>query len=157
MEEPRELLPVWGSWGGFGVLTDLGDGDYCRIKIEGGLEEFRRAVESVLRVVYEFNSNLKGLGVYLKPVHRVYRVEGGVRVVYEYYGRYWWRVERRGGRLRWRYIGRRPPLGAPEPPGHPLEGLSVKIVGDDVEMDCSWFEAFRRMGLLAGVRAVRIS
>ena len=134
-----------------------GSGEDCRVRLEGGLEEFRRAVERVLRVVYEFNSRLKVRGVYLKPVHRVYRTEGGVRAVYEYYGRYWWRLERRGGRLRWRYLGRRPPLGVPEAPGHPLEGLSVKIVGDDVEMDCRWLEVFRSLGLLEGVRAVRIS
>lgn len=131
----------------------------CRVRLVDGLDAFREAVESLLRELYSYTESLRGTGYYLKPLHRVYRrdPEAGVKVIYEYYGRYWWRLERRRGRLRWRYVGREPPPGVPEPPRHPLEGMSAKIVGSDVELDCRWLDVLKASGLLSGVRVERAS
>jgi hypothetical protein len=139
----------------------VGSGDSeCRVRLVDGLEAFRAAVDSLLRQLYSYTESLRGTGYYLKPLHRVYKSdpETGSRVVYEYYGRYWWRLERRRGRLRWRYVGREPPPGVPEPPRHPLEGMSVKILGSDVELDCRWYEELVRAGLIGGgIRVERVS
>ncbi|GAB6148666.1 hypothetical protein [Stetteria hydrogenophila] len=133
-------------------------GSECRVRLVDGLDAFRAAVEELLATVYSYNARLRGTGYYLKPLHRVYKrdPETGALVVYEYYGRYWWRLERRGGRLRWRYAGREPPPGVPEPPRHPLEGMAAKIEGSDVELECRWYEELARSGLLRGVRVERV-
>ncbi len=88
-------------------------------------------------------------GYYLKPVHYAYyTTASGERRRYTYIGRYWYRLERRGGRIRWKYVGREKPReleGYPDPPPNPLEGLRFARVGDsdDVLLDWGGYQRFQ--------------
>lgn len=129
------------------------------VRLRGARKALEGFMESYLRKVYEYNSAIRGSGYYLKPVHVVVkRGADGSRRVYLYYGRYWWKVVyagKRGGTslVRWVYQGRVKPPGLPDPPVNPLEGLKLRVEGDDLLLDRSVLE--RYWGLLA--RALGIS
>ncbi len=117
--------------------------------VKGG---YRRVVEAVERYrlqLYRYTSLLSGTGYYLKPVHIVYRtLADGTRKKYYYYGRYWYRLERRNGRLVWRYVGTSKPRELshlPDPPPNPLEGLSYARVGDsdDIILEEETYKRFK--------------
>lgn len=77
------------------------------------------------RIAYEYNELIRGRGVYLKPVHLVYKEEK----VYIYMGRYWYRLERKQGKLKWRYLGKTKPYDdLPDPPVIP-QGVIIKVNG----------------------------
>jgi hypothetical protein len=114
----------------------------CYVKVYGGYLRLREWLDSLKSVIYEYNEKIKGSGYYLKPVHKVYySPSGGPTRVYEYYGRYWWRVEERGGRRRLVYAGRVKPRGLPDPPNlGVIEGLRVIVEGNDVIIECRVYE-----------------
>ncbi len=104
---------------------------------EGSLLEFKdgkalikEIVERYLRELYEYNSKLPK-GVLLKPVHYV-KSKGRK---YVYFGRYFYKYETKGGKVRWKYLGKQPPEGCPPPPPNPLEGVRFEVRGNYVLVD----------------------
>lgn len=89
------------------------------VLVKGGYERVKEALEKYREQLYHYNSLISGTGFYLKPLHIVYHtLADGTRKKYHYYGRYWYRLERRNGRLVWRYVGREKPrelADAPDP------------------------------------------
>lgn len=89
---------------------------------------------------------------YLKPKHTVYTRRG--RHVYNYHGRYWWKIEylgRKGktSRIRWHYVPlgvTQKPLDVPDPPKDPLLGLKYqKFANGDLLMDVAIYEKFKHL------------
>ncbi len=111
----------------------------CMIRVQRGYRAIKEVLDKVKEEIYRYNSLASGRGYYLKPVHMSYRTVNGVRRVYEYYGRYWWRR----GEDKLIYVGTRRPPGLPEPPVNPLEGLSLIREGEDVILRCDVYERFR--------------
>ncbi|MCX8195667.1 MAG: hypothetical protein N3F67_01065 [Acidilobaceae archaeon] len=111
----------------------------CWVRVLRGGRALDEALSEIKVKIYEYNRAIKGTKYYLKPVHKAYRFVGGTRRVYEYYGRYWYRVEGRG----LKYIGTQPPLGLPSPPRNPLEGLSVIREGEDLILRCESYDSFK--------------
>ena len=128
----------------------------CLVRVYGGYKRLREWLDTIKPVIYEYNEVVKPLGYYLKPVHKVYYRSGEGKVrVYEYYGRYWWRVVWRGGKRRLVYAGRVKPRGLPDPPPMELEGLRVIVEdGDDVVIECSLFD--RVKSVFKGLRVERV-
>jgi hypothetical protein len=115
----------------------------CFVRVREGAVAAEALSMRARSAVYSYNLSIRNTGYYLKPVHYVYKRSSTGRVrVYEYYGRYWWRLENRGGRVRWRYVGRSKPPGLPEPPSTGLEGLRIIREGDDIIVDCWVVERF---------------
>ncbi|MCX8185210.1 MAG: hypothetical protein RMI56_04145 [Sulfolobales archaeon] len=85
----------------------------------------------------DYNEMIKNTGYYIKPIHIAYRSSGGSRLKYVYFGRYWYRVSKRGGRLIWIYLGKeKPEPSLPDPPLNPFEGISAIVVNDeDIEVE----------------------
>lgn len=101
-----------------------------------------------LTQIYMYNSMIKARNYYLKPVHIVVKKKAsGETIKYYYYGRYWYRVEKlSSGRLKWIYIGKEKPLSnLPDPPRNPLEGLIVKINGNELEILASTRELYEKI------------
>ncbi len=117
--------------------------------VKGGYRRAREALERYRELLYHYNSLISGTGYYLKPVHYSYYTSvDGERRRYVYYGRYWYRLERRGGKLVWRYVGREKPRELrdyPDPPPNPLDGLRFVRIGegDDIIMEYDVFERFK--------------
>lgn len=115
----------------------------CFVRVQGGAPAAEALSLMARQAVYSYNMAIRKTGYYLKPVHYVYKRNSSGRVkVYEYYGRYWWRLERVGSRVRWRYVGKVKPPGLPEPPETGLEGLRIIRDGDDIIVDCWVVERF---------------
>jgi hypothetical protein len=122
------------------------------VRVVGGYAALEKVLVELKKAIYKYNSVVSRLGYYLKPVHKVYRrgIEGRVKV-FEYYGRYWWRVARGPrGRRRLIYVGTEPPAGAPKPPKTPLLGIAIAREGDDVILDCDTYK--RLSGVFKGYR-----
>jgi len=68
----------------------------CRLRIVGGARTLDVILADLKESFYEYNRSIGSTGYYLKPVHKVYKYVGGSRRIYEYYGRYWWRLSRTG-------------------------------------------------------------
>ncbi len=78
--------------------------------------------------LYEYNNMAKSFGYYLKPVHIVSKRQGLNTKIYVYYGRYWYKLNTNGSRIRWIYIGLTKPLNElPDPPINPLTFISISI------------------------------
>jgi hypothetical protein len=96
------------------------------------------ALSEFLKEFYQYNSQLKNTGYYLKPVHIVVKNGKNGKTKYYYYGRYWYKlVINRGGksRIKWIYIGKnKPHPQLPDPLDNPLEGTVVKLREDHVEI-----------------------
>lgn len=128
MEEPIEPLEARGD---------------CWVRIVDGARTLDLITANLKRVFYEYNRVIRESGYYLKPIHKVYKVVGGKRRVYEYYGRYWWKLKKVKGKLRYVYSGRwKPRRVKVEPPSNPLEDLVVIREDGDVIMRCSDYEKF---------------
>ncbi|MET1159760.1 MAG: hypothetical protein ABWW65_02255 [Thermoprotei archaeon] len=97
--------------------------------------------------LYHYNSLIKNSEYYLKPVHIVIkRKPNGERIKYYYYGRYWYRIVRANGNIKWIYLGKKKPdLKLPDPPQNPLEGLVVKISSNQVEIISSNKELYDKL------------
>jgi len=123
-----------------------------KIRVRETHEVVRRLntiLTEVLPLIYSYNSMIRNTNYYLKPVHMVSRrLPSGAVVKYYYYGRYWYRVEKNNGRIKWIYLGRsKPSMDLPDPPENPLEGLVVKKIegGDLIEIVFASEDLFRRL------------
>lgn len=87
------------------------------------------------RRIYEYNSQIKDTGYYLKPVHLVVKKE--LNLKYLYFGRYWYRITKGPhGKIKWIYVGKeKPDPNLPEPPINPFEGLKIIVNNDDIIID----------------------
>ncbi|BCS91912.1 hypothetical protein [Metallosphaera javensis (ex Sakai et al. 2022)] len=78
--------------------------------------EFDKVLSALKSLVYDYNTKIREYGVYLKPFHVVYKK--GKR--YIYIGKYWYRLEKLNGKLKWIYLGKAKPLEQlPDPPSLP--------------------------------------
>ena len=76
--------------------------------------------------LYEYNRVIRKWGLILKPVHIVI-AKGRT---YLYYGKYWYRLEKQGSKLRWVYVGKSKPLKElPDPPTNPLSIVAMRSEG----------------------------
>ena len=123
----------------------------CTVRVLDGYRALEPLLDRIKRAVYKYNSVAAKYGYYLKPVHRVYKRVGDRVRVFEYYGRYWWRIE--GGRKkRLVYAGSNKPAGVPQPPRIPLLGLAIAREGDDVILDCETYA--RLSSVFKGYKAI---
>jgi len=97
-----------------------------RIELHGCLETLREFLDDYRTSVYAYNSKIRETGYYLKPVHKVYYKDSrGTKIIYEYYGVYWWKKQKRGYRIFLKYYGKQKPEHLPEPPTNPLAGVVI--------------------------------
>ena len=90
------------------------------------MEILREFLDDYRTSIYAYNSMIKKSGYYLKPVHKVYYKDSrGTKIVYEYYGTYWWKKQKRGYKTFLRYYGKQKPENLPEPPENPLAGIVI--------------------------------
>ncbi|MEM3863658.1 MAG: hypothetical protein QW699_04110 [Metallosphaera sp.] len=76
-------------------------------------KEFSNVLSILKYLVYEYNTRIKEHGIYLKPFHVVYKKQKR----YIYIGKYWYKLEKINGKLKWIYLGRAKPLMLlPDPP-----------------------------------------
>jgi len=86
-------------------------------------QQFEEILSKLKKVVYEYNAIIRGSGVYLKPYHAVYKQNKK----YIYIGKYWYRLERVGGKLKWIYLGKNKPIkNLPDPPKIPESTIIVE-------------------------------
>ncbi|MCY0882713.1 MAG: hypothetical protein OWQ50_02655 [Acidianus infernus] len=79
-------------------------------------KEFYKIFSKLKEQVYEYNSKISGSEVYLKPYHVVYK--NGKK--YIYIGKYWYKLEKYNGKIKWIYLGKEKPLAnLPDPPKFP--------------------------------------
>ncbi|WP_207387624.1 hypothetical protein [Aeropyrum pernix] len=122
----------------------------CMVIVYGGYSRIRDYLDSLKPALYSYNSMIRPTGYYLKPVHKVYyRTTDGRSKVYEYYGRYWWRIKGQGSRRRLIYVGREKPPSLPDPPVTGLEGVKLIVEGKDVVLDCASYKRIEH--ILAGL------
>ncbi|AHC51194.1 hypothetical protein SUSAZ_03850 [Sulfolobus acidocaldarius SUSAZ] len=77
---------------------------------------FETIISELKSKVYDYNDSIKDFGVYLKPYHLVYKNDRK----YIYIGKYWYKLEKNKGKLRWIYLGREKPYpNMPDPPNIP--------------------------------------
>jgi len=112
------------------------------------LKRINLLLSDYLPEIYMYNNMIKHKKYYLKPVHIVVKTKSnGCKIKYYYYGRYWYRIEKKenGGRgIKWVYIGRdKPDNTLPDPPRNPLEGLVIKISDNEVTIISSSRETLK--------------
>jgi len=77
--------------------------------------------------LYEYNRKVSKFGVYLKPLHIVTKQYANTTRTYYYYGRYWYKLIRKDGRLKWIYLGtNKPYTHLPDPPLNPLTLIEIR-------------------------------
>jgi len=87
---------------------------------------FNALLDYYKRALYEYNNEAKRFGFYLKPVHIVVKDTLKGRMVYNYYGRYWYKLAKSNGKIKWIYVGVAKPIKElPEPPLNPLLLIST--------------------------------
>ncbi|ACP35801.1 conserved hypothetical protein [Sulfolobus islandicus Y.G.57.14] len=85
-----------------------------RVKVNE--KQFDMIIDKLKLMVYEYNTKIKEYGVYLKPYHIVYKNSKR----YIYIGKYWYKLEKIGGKLKWIYLGKTKPIqNMPNPPQIP--------------------------------------
>ncbi len=91
-------------------------------------------IEDYFRLkLYEYNNNAKKFGVYLKPYHIVTKKDKTSKRIYVYLGRYWYKIEKGGNRIKWIYIGMKKPISElPDPPLNPLTILAIERINGEV-------------------------
>lgn len=106
------------------------------IRVIGGTARAKKILEEYIRMVKEYNKQIRETGFYLAPVEIIPRRDprNPHKVKYDYYyGRYWYLyigVKERGKYL---YVGRKKPLETlPDPPKNPLEGVKIWFDGEDI-------------------------
>lgn len=96
-------------------------------------KEFDKIFTKLKELVYEYNSKISGTDIYLKPFHIVYKNNKK----YIYIGKYWYKLERYNGKIKWIYLGKQKPISnLPDPPKLP-EATIIKdeksyIVDDSI-------------------------
>ncbi len=99
--------------------------------------------------IYAYNAMIKDSGYYLKPIHLVYKRLKNQRVKYIYFGRYWYRLVKKRGTIKWIYVGKdKPDPHLPDPPLSPFEGLSIIVNGDDIIVDRKTFNILNELSKL---------
>lgn len=58
-----------------------------------------------VQLSYKVRKELIKKGLYLKPFHICYKRTKLGEMEYRYYGKYWYRIERRDGKVKLRYVG----------------------------------------------------
>lgn len=108
-----------------------------RVLVKKGLSYLLDLYTQYKLEIMEYNEKIRGTGYYVKPIHVTYKDSGDSRLKYIYFGRYWYRVSRKGGRITWIYLGKdKPEPSLPDPPLNPFEGISVIVVyEEDLEVD----------------------
>ncbi len=105
-------------------------------------EALRKYHENLRRKIYEYNDRIRSTGYYLKPIHIVKKHLGSDTRTYYYFGRYWYKLIKTGSRIKWIYIGKeKPDPKLPEPPINILEQCRVVVVGRDVYVDDTCYDA----------------
>ncbi|EHP69586.1 MAG: hypothetical protein RXS23_03150 [Metallosphaera yellowstonensis] len=88
--------------------------------------QFDQILTRLKSFVYEYNSRITRYDVYLKPFHIVYKK--GKK--YIYIGKYWYKLEKMNGKLKWIYLGKEKPIPElPDPPRVP----EITIIKEDSE------------------------
>jgi hypothetical protein len=97
--------------------------------------------------LYNYNSMIKGYGVYLKPLHIVVKNSlSESKKIYYYFGRYWYKLKAINGKLKWIYMGREKPLDSlPDPPTNPLLVLEVKRRQSNPDLLCIYVKNFGKV------------
>ncbi len=90
--------------------------------VEINSKELKEGLERYFRELYEYNERLPK-NVRLKVIHYV-KSKGKT---YMYIGKYFYKYEKDGHKLKWVYLGKEPPPGCPPPPPNPFDGLVVVI------------------------------
>ncbi len=107
-----------------------------RILIKEGLRVLLDLYTPYKVEVMKYNDFIRWSGYYVKPIHVTYKNRSGITIRYLYFGRYWYRISRKRGKVSWIYLGREKPDPAlPDPPLNPFEGLSAIAIGEDIELD----------------------
>jgi len=92
---------------------------------------FNALLDYYKRALYEYNNEAKRFGFYLKPVHIVVKNTLRGRMVYNYYGRYWYKLAKSNGKIKWIYVGVTKPIKElPEPPLNPLLLISTALTNN---------------------------
>ncbi|ARM75795.1 hypothetical protein [Acidianus manzaensis] len=87
-------------------------------------KEFDKIFTRLKEMIYEYNSKISGTDVYLKPFHIVYK--NGKK--YIYIGKYWYKLEKINGKVKWIYLGKQKPINnLPDPPKFP----EITIIKDE--------------------------
>ncbi len=104
-----------------------------RILIERGLSSLLDLYLGYKLKIMEYNERIRSSGYYVKPMHVTYKKDSsGRKLKYVYFGRYWYRLSRKRGRVVWAYLGKeKPEPSLPDPPPNPFEGVSVIVVDDE--------------------------
>ncbi len=130
----------------------------CTVVVRGGYKRIKDYLDSLKPALYEYNSLIRHTGYYLKPVHKVYyKTIDGRSKLYEYYGRYWWKIARKGSKRRLVYVGTEKPEGLPEPPSLELEGVKLIVEDDTVVLDCKSYKKIEHILSGLEVEFVRTS
>lgn len=113
-----------------------------KVLIKGGLNHILDLYSQFKLEILSYNERIKNTGYYVKPVHIAYKNSNTGRVKYIYFGRYWYRVVKRGNRLVWVYVGKdKPEPSLPELPPNPFENISIAVINDsDIEIDLDGLE-----------------
>lgn len=91
---------------------------------------FDEIIRRMKSKVYDYNSKIREYGVYLKPYHIVYK--NGKK--YIYVGKYWYKLEKKDGKLKWIYLGKtKPNESMPDPP--PIPDYTIIKDGDGYIID----------------------
>ncbi|RLG87428.1 MAG: hypothetical protein DRO39_00420 [Thermoprotei archaeon] len=112
------------------------------------LDEFKKllsqALDSCLRLVYEYNNVAKAFNVYLKPIHVVTKKHNKV---YIYVAKYWYRIVKQGNGIKWVYIGSGKPNipDLPEPPRCAIERIAITVHNNFVDIDNNLLRALRAL------------
>ncbi|NON63121.1 MULTISPECIES: hypothetical protein [Acidianus] len=79
-------------------------------------KSFDEILSKLKQEVYEYNTFIKGSDIYLKPFHIVYRNDKK----YIYIGKYWYKLQKINGKIKWIYLGKKKPANnLPDPPRLP--------------------------------------
>jgi len=117
------------------------------VRIKNGYKLIMELYSPYRNRIYEYNDKIRDTGYYLKPIHIVHKTVQGMRLKYIYFGRYWYRVVRKGKQgIKWIYVGRdKPDPHLPDPPLSPFEGLGVTVTDGDILVDEYTFKILEKM------------
>jgi len=110
------------------------------LRIVGGAFLLESIEYAIKEPYYHYNSLISKYGYYIKPIHKVYKKRSGSKLIYMYYGRYWFRKSEKGRLI---YSGTEKPAEIPvEPPPSPLEGVTLIVDNEDLIISESGFDKF---------------
>ncbi|MEM2007213.1 MAG: hypothetical protein QW154_06215 [Sulfolobales archaeon] len=118
-----------------------------KVLIRSGLSYLLDLYTQFKLELLEYNERIRDTGYYVKPMHVTYKSDNGVKLKYVYFGRYWYRVNKRKKRLGWVYLGKeKPDPSLPDPPLNPFEGVSAIVLNDeDIEVGVETLQLLARI------------